>query len=227
MLRHRYWVCRHGESAPNVDGIIVSRPARGLLPECGLTAAGRAQAAVTAAALRGVVAPGGGLVYSSDFSRAVETAGPLAEALGCGVSLSARLRERDFGELEGKSSTLYPGTRAVAPHSPCRRRRRCRAASPRRWCHRLLYADVWREDALDAAHTAFGVESVESVAARALAVIADVEAAHAASPPRDVFLVAHGDVLQILQAALGGRDLRAHRSLPHLHNAEARRVHAA
>ena len=37
-----------------------------------------------------------------------------------------------------------------------------------------------------------------------------------------VLLVAHGDVLQILQAGFAGRDPREHRSLPHLPTATLR-----
>lgn len=195
--RHRYWVVRHGESAPNVAGVIVSRPERGLLPENGLTAIGRAQAAAAADFLARTLAPAAAaaapLVYTSDFSRATETAAPIAVALGAAAAVpEPRLRERDFGALEGGSNGAY--------------------------------AAVWTADADDAAHSRFGVESVEAVAARGLAVVADVEAAQATSPARDIVLVAHGDVLQILIAALTGRDLRAHRSLPHLGNGEARRV---
>jgi hypothetical protein len=41
-----------------------------------------------------------------------------------------------------------------------------------------------------------------------------------------VILVAHGDVLQILQTAFEGVDPREHRSLPHLPNAELRWLNA-
>ena len=44
-------------------------------------------------------------------------------------------------------------------------------------------------------------------------------------PGADVVLVAHGDVLQITQAWTAGRPPPAeHRSLPHLGNAELRRL---
>ncbi|WP_144935296.1 histidine phosphatase family protein [Rothia kristinae] len=43
-------------------------------------------------------------------------------------------------------------------------------------------------------------------------------------PGADVVLVAHGDVLQITQAWTAGRPPAEHRSLPHLGNAELRRL---
>jgi broad specificity phosphatase PhoE len=58
----------------------------------GLTEQGRHQALVTARFVADRFAPFA--VWASPLRRAVETANPLAEALGCGVRVDARLRER-------------------------------------------------------------------------------------------------------------------------------------
>ncbi|WP_229359026.1 histidine phosphatase family protein [Halomonas salipaludis] len=70
------------------------------------------------------------------------------------------------------------------------------------------YPRVWALDAEDPQHGEYGVESVASVAARLQAVIDELEEAH-----RDatILLVSHGDPLQILLTALGGRALSQHR----------------
>ncbi|SDO75646.1 probable phosphoglycerate mutase [Halomonas shengliensis] len=70
------------------------------------------------------------------------------------------------------------------------------------------YAEVWARDARDPAHRYAGVEPVVEVAARMMAVIEELERAHAGET---LLLVSHGDPLQILLTALEGRDLARHR----------------
>lgn len=70
------------------------------------------------------------------------------------------------------------------------------------------YAEVWARDSRDSAHRYAGVESVVEVAARMMAVIEELERAHAGET---LLLVSHGDPLQILLTALEGRDLARHR----------------
>ncbi|TAL33910.1 MAG: histidine phosphatase family protein [Spirochaetes bacterium] len=104
-FRNRYMVMRHGESEANVAHIIASGPdlARG---SYGLTGQGAEQ-------VRGRVRECGDLdrvtiVCSSDYRRAIETAEIVREILGLGqVRVSALLRERFFGEFEGRSSEHY------------------------------------------------------------------------------------------------------------------------
>ncbi len=100
----RVFGLRHGESLANVEGIVLSDPARGCAG-FGLTARGRAQvrAAVAAAALPAPVQ-----VVSSDFLRARESAEEAAAALGgAPVELARELRERWFGAWEGTSNVNY------------------------------------------------------------------------------------------------------------------------
>lgn len=79
------------------------------------------------------------------------------------------------------------------------------------------YADVWACDAVDASHARFGVESVEAVAARMVAVVRELERRAAGGV---VLLVSHGDPLQILLSAVAGFDLRRHRDRSPLRPAE-------
>ena len=83
------------------------------------------------------------------------------------------------------------------------------------------YQSVWDEDGLDATHTKFGVESVESVMDRATSLIATLEGYFTETT---FLLVSHGDVLQILQAAFNKLPASEHRSVPHLDTAEIREL---
>ncbi len=104
-LRNRYFVVRHGESEANVLGVAVGDPARGV-PGFGLTDVGRRQVTVAASALANDhrVLVDQTEVFTSDFRRTRETAELLAKGLGLSmpVRVSEGLRERSFGELEGK-----------------------------------------------------------------------------------------------------------------------------
>jgi hypothetical protein len=106
------------------------------------------------------------------------------------------------------------------------------------------YDNVWKDDAINSAHTKHGVESVDSVMDRATACIVEwnndilftsassarqnQESKNNSSSPLSsrgrwmVLVVAHGDVLQILQTAFEKKSGRHHRSLPHLETAQLR-----
>ena len=83
------------------------------------------------------------------------------------------------------------------------------------------YEAVWEQDAIDAKHTAWGVEAAAVVLERAAGAVQRVEGAREGHA---VLLVSHGDCLQILQTAFAGVDVSAHRSLPHLETCELRRL---
>ena len=83
------------------------------------------------------------------------------------------------------------------------------------------YEAVWEQDAIDAKHTAWGVEAASAVLERAAGAVQRVEGAREGHV---VLLVSHGDCLQILQTAFAGVDVSAHRSLPHLETCELRRL---
>lgn len=101
------WLVRHGESTWNALGLC-----QGQLPGPRLTARGRRQAHRCARTLVGEPI---GLLVTSDLERAVETAVPIAAALGLVPLTDARLRERSLGAAEGTpSASLGPDRSGVA-----------------------------------------------------------------------------------------------------------------
>ncbi|MFZ4855587.1 MAG: histidine phosphatase family protein [Desulfuromonadaceae bacterium] len=87
------YIARHGETEWNRAGKLQGHR------DSPLTAKGQQQAVALAAALsnRKITR-----VYSSDLGRAVQTATAVAEQLGVELIQDVRLRERNFGELEGQ-----------------------------------------------------------------------------------------------------------------------------
>ena len=84
---------RHGETEWNAEQRIQGQT------DIPLSAKGREQARVLADRLAGASI---GAIWSSDLQRALDTARPLAERLGLEVRVTEALRERDFGDDEGK-----------------------------------------------------------------------------------------------------------------------------
>lgn len=96
---------RHGQSVPNVQGVIVSLPENGLDATYGLTEEGKRQARASAQA-SGL--PSTTVIYTSDFSRALQTAHEAATVIGADAPIIAtELRERAFGKLEFTSADQY------------------------------------------------------------------------------------------------------------------------
>ena len=96
---------RHGHSRPNQKELIISDPILGVLPENGLTELGQTQAAEAA---NEAPFDADCLIYSSDFSRAHETAEIVRKTIGAdAVHLTAALRERYFGELYKQHKSVY------------------------------------------------------------------------------------------------------------------------
>lgn len=83
------------------------------------------------------------------------------------------------------------------------------------------YDDVWSRDERQPNHGFAGSETTDSVAQRMLAVVERVESTESG---KRVVLVSHGDPLQILETVLRGLPSYAHRRVPHLGNAELRRL---
>ena len=125
-LKNRYFALRHGLSTANVAGIISSLPSVGTTIH-GLTEEGKVQARAAAPDI--LEAIGGPeqlqslVVYASDFTRARETGEEAVDALwesfsespggGSGACAKAPvledvgLRERWFGDLDGKDVSTY------------------------------------------------------------------------------------------------------------------------
>jgi len=90
-----FLLIRHGENDFMKKGRLAGR-----MPGVHLNQAGRSQAATLAEKLTGAPITA---IYSSPLERAVETAEPLARALGLEIGLSPALLETDYGEWQGKT----------------------------------------------------------------------------------------------------------------------------
>ena len=96
---------RHGQSKANVAGIIVSSLENDLRGDYGLSDLGHAQA-LEAAQACGLSTDT--LIFSSDFSRAWQTAEIVRAHLDSPeVNLATALRERCFGDWEGSATDNY------------------------------------------------------------------------------------------------------------------------
>lgn len=176
--RHNhYLLIRHGHSQANQQGLIISSPEQGIAGY-GLSSRGQEQLEGLLTDWRWAIPA---RILHSDFLRTTETAERIARHFGLPVVAETRLRERYFGDFEGRTDDHY--------------------------------AQVWTRDAADPTHRHAGVESVVEVAARMTAVIDELEERLAGET---VLLVSHGDPLQILLAALEGRELSRHRESPSL-----------
>ena len=212
-LFNSFFALRHGQSLANVSKIISSDPAISTV-EHGLSALGKEQAQSAGRQFandyltrrnsenssgdndinRGVA------VFSSDFTRARETAEIFANELkkrniplynNGNVVLETKLRERYFGSLNGGSDTRYQ--------------------------------DVWDVDIDDPNHTEFDVECANSVLERTTRLVCELDNTLKESSSGgknqeswQCVLVAHGDVLQIMQTGfMRHGDAAKHRELEH------------
>lgn len=92
----RLVLVRHGQSEWNLE-----RRLQGQTMDVPLTPLGRDQAVAAAQAVADLV-PHGTEVWTSDQLRAVQTAAPIAEALGVTPRPTELLREQALGTMEGK-----------------------------------------------------------------------------------------------------------------------------
>lgn len=83
------------------------------------------------------------------------------------------------------------------------------------------YHWVWQADEEDEAHTGHRVEAAVAVMQRASALVLELDRRMRG---QNILLVAHGDVLQILQTAFYRQPAAQHRTLPHLQTAEIREL---
>lgn len=164
---------RHGETAWNVDTRI-----QGQL-DIGLNETGRQQARRVAQALTGEPIQA---IYSSDLSRAWDTARAIADATGQTLQAHAGLRERGFGVFQGKT---FAEIEAAWPDQA----RRWRKRDPQ-----------WAPE---------GGESLLDVRERITRTAAELAARHQGE---QIVLVAHGGVMDALYRAATGQDLQAPRS---------------
>lgn len=183
----RLLVVRHGRTAWNADGRIQGHR------DIGLDATGRGQAEALAGALAGA---GVHAIYSSDLSRARQTAAPLAARLGLPLRTDPGLRERAFGIFEGLSfaevETRWPAQAA-------------------RWRRR------------DPDFGAEGGETLRGFRERLVAAVLRLAAAHAGE---QIVLVTHGGALDLLYREATRLALDAPRTWPLANAGINRLLHA-
>lgn len=164
---------RHGETAWNVDARIqghldVPLNARGLWQAEQL---GRALADEPLAA-----------IYSSDLSRAHQTASHVARHTGAQLRVEPALRERSFGSFEGKT---FAEIEAALPEA----------------------AQRWRQR--DPHFVPDGGESLTQLQTRVVGIASGLAARH---PGQLIALVSHGGVMDVLYRAATRLDLQAART---------------
>ena len=164
---------RHGETSWNVDTRI-----QGQL-DIPLSANGRWQAERLAHALRGEPIQA---IYASDLTRAWETAQYLSQTHDRQVIKEPGLRERGFGDCEGKT---FAEIAALLPEQSMRWRRRDPEFSPR------------------------GGESLVALSARVVEAAERLAARH---PGEQIALVGHGGVMDVLYRAATRLDIQAPRT---------------
>ena len=164
---------RHGETAWNVDTRI-----QGQL-DIPLSANGRWQAERLANALRNEPITS---IYASDLARAWETAQYVSNATGLKVIKEEALRERGFGDFEGKT---FAEIEVQLPEQSMRWRKRDPNFSPA------------------------GGESLIDLRSR---VVAGAERLAAQHPGELIALVAHGGVMDVLYRAATRLDIQAPRT---------------
>ena len=164
---------RHGETAWNVDTRI-----QGHL-DIPLSANGRWQAERLAEALRREPIQA---IYASDLTRAWETAQYVGRATGVNVTPEIGLRERGFGDFEGKT---FAEIEVLLPEQSLRWRKRDPEFSPA------------------------GGESLVALRARVVDAAQRLAALH---PGEQIALIGHGGVMDVLYRAATRLDIQAPRT---------------
>ena len=210
---NKFFALRHGQSRANVKGIICSDPAIATTKEYGLSETGRRQALQAGKDVIDTVLNDDSIqglcIVSSDFSRALETAEAVRDVY---------YSHYENGHVDGDRRVLRPlyENRVI---TDIRLRERWFGAYDMK--SDSNYHLVWEQDAQDSSQTLQNVESVDSVKNRAASVVQEYDTV---LRNHVIILVAHGDVLQILQTAFLDMDGRKHRSLEHLETATLRRM---
>ncbi|OQW86880.1 MAG: histidine phosphatase family protein [Rhodoferax ferrireducens] len=173
MQATRIIAIRHGETAWNVDTRL-----QGHL-DIALNDVGLWQARRVAQALADESVDA---IYASDLLRAWQTAQTIAEVAGCPLTAHTGLRERGFGEFEGKT---YAEIEAIWPD----------------------LSQQWRKRVPDWAPP--GGESLRTMRERVLTTASSLAARHIGG---QIVLVAHGGVMDMLYRLATGQELQAPRA---------------
>jgi len=145
-MNNDYFALRHGQSQPNVLGIVLSGLEDGKKEEYTLTKEGEGQVQISVKKAKEEELLGSDtIIYSSPFSRAKKTAEIAKEVLGVEAEIifDDRLRERWFGDWEKTDNTAYE--------------------------------KIWKEDRVNPEHKIKNVESALEVQKRITSLIEDLE----------------------------------------------------
>ncbi|MBP8019704.1 MAG: histidine phosphatase family protein [Hylemonella sp.] len=164
---------RHGETTWNVDTRI-----QGQL-DIPLNETGRWQAKRLAQALANEEIQA---IYASDLLRAYETASAVSKTVSINIQTHEGLRERGFGEFQGKT---FAEIEVTLPEQ----------------------ALLWRKR--DPSFAPAGGESLIQFRDRAVSTVNALAAKH---PGQQIVVVAHGGVMDLLYRAATGQDLQAPRT---------------
>ena len=164
---------RHGETAWNLDTRIQGHH------DIPLSAVGHRQAERLAAALSDEPLAA---IYASDLTRARQTAHYLGQAHGVAVTPEPALRERGFGDFEGKT---FSEIEALLPEQSLRWRRRDPEFAPA------------------------GGESLLALRSRVVAAAERLAAQH---PGELIAMIGHGGVMDVLYRAATRLDIQAPRT---------------
>lgn len=173
MQATRIIAIRHGETAWNVDTRIQGH-LDVALNDVGLWQAGRVAQALADESLAAI--------YASDLLRAWQTAQAIAAVASCPLSAHVGLREREFGEFEGRT---YAEIEATWPDMSLQWRKR---------------EPQWAPP---------GGESLATMRERVLHTVNALAAQHLGD---QIVLVAHGGVMDILYRLATGQALQAPRA---------------
>lgn len=213
-LKNRYFVIRHGESTANVRKLVVSDPKYGMLG-FGLTEKGKTQMEEKARKF----------LFQQKIRRK-----QLANVIG--EEAAAKRLEMDVltddntivlsSDFKRALETANIFTNVVGLKIPqTSKALRERFFGEYDMMEGNIYPNVWDLDKRNYAHRDRGVESVSQVLHRSTGLIKIIEKVRSG---KNIFLVAHGDVGQILESGFRKRDPALHRGLPHLKNAEIREM---
>jgi broad specificity phosphatase PhoE len=194
-LRNQYFAVRHGESEANIAHLISSNPQIGSTSH-GLSPNGRSQVVEnTKLFLQHNPSNNSYVIMSSDFSRARETADILAS------NLSNSNTDKIIVQLDKRLRERFFG---IYDHTSDEN-----------------YNIIWKNDEENPLKNLNDqVETVESVRERTTALIKELEDKY---ENQTIFLVSHGDSLQILQTAFERiPNANQQRYLKHIERAEFR-----
>ena len=187
---------RHGETEANAAGILQGQS------ESSLTERGRTQAAQLGAAMKTRLANShkvANIIYTSDLSRAVDTAQAVADALGSHtLQLDTRFRERRLGPFQGittrDSATRFPKMWAAFNRGDL---------DGPRGADLLSSLEPGADD----------VESAADMAARCMEALEAIATAH--EPGATILVVSHGGLVHTSVNCCKG-DMNMH--VPHIGN---------